>query len=100
MLQDITYREKCPPGSVRDCQDREGLVSAESQKDHRADRSEFHEIQELFNVIKSSVDKVILPPQLKLYYSRSVIKREDQPVFNVVSKCGRYIKNVGWLFWA
>lgn len=98
VLQHITSREKSPPSSVRatcnprDCQDREGLVSPESQKDHTADRSKFNGIQEKFNVIKSSVDKVILPPQLKLHDSRSGIKREDQPILNVVSKCGRYIE--------
>ena len=56
------------------------------------DNSVFGEIQEKFNVIKSSVDKVILPTHLKLHDSRSGIKREDQPVLNVVGKCGRYIE--------
>ena len=56
------------------------------------DNSVFGEIQEKFNVIKPSVDKVILPTHLKLHDSRSGIKREDQPVLNVVGKCGRYIE--------
>lgn len=57
-----------------------------------ADDSEFSEIQEKLNVVKSSLDKVILPSKFKLHDSRSVIKKEDQPVLKVVSKCGRYIE--------
>ena len=43
-------------------------------------------------MIKSSVEKVVLPTHLKLHDSRSGIKRIDQPVLNVVGKCGRYIE--------
>ena len=56
------------------------------------DNSVFGEIQEKINVIKSSVDKVILPTHLKLHDFISGIKREDQPVLNVVGKYGRYIE--------
>ena len=52
----------------------------------------FKNIQQDFNSLKSSVKKVILPSHLKLHDSRSGIKREDQPVLTVLSKCGRYIE--------
>lgn len=48
------------------------------------------QIQEQFNGIRASVDKVILPPYLKLHDSRSGVKRDDQQALNVISKCGRY----------
>ena len=51
----------------------------------------FKTIQQDFNSLKSSVEKVILPSHLKLHHSRSGIKREDQPVLTVLSKCRRYI---------
>ena len=59
-----------------------------------AGQSGSSEIQERFNAIKSSVDKVILPSALKLHDSRTGIKREDQQTLNVLSKCGRYVKTV------
>ena len=52
----------------------------------------FKNIQQDFNSLKSSVEKVILPSHLKLQDSRSGIKREDQPVLTVLSKCVRYIE--------
>ena len=52
----------------------------------------FKNIQQEFNSVKSSVEKIILPSHLKLHDSRSGIKREDQPVLTVLSKCGRYIE--------
>ena len=57
-----------------------------------ANGSEADELQEQFNSIKSSLDKVILPPSYKLHDSRSGVKREDQPALNIVSKCGRYVE--------
>ena len=56
------------------------------------DVDEFYEIQEQYNSLKNSVEKVILPPKFKLHDSRTGVKREDQPVLTVVSKCGRYIE--------
>ncbi|MEW8544183.1 MAG: hypothetical protein AB2693_11675 [Candidatus Thiodiazotropha sp.] len=100
VLQQFDTRQKSPPSDLRadfnprDCLDQGGPVSAGSLKDTTTDLTEFKDIQEKFNVIKSSVDKVILPSQLKLHDSRAGIKREDQPVLNVVSKCGRYIETV------
>ena len=44
-----------------------------------AEIDELSEVQERFNVIKSSVDKVLLPNHLKLHDNRIGIKREDQP---------------------
>ena len=52
------------------------------------------DLQDRFNVIKSSVDKIILPTNLKLHESRSGIKREDQTTLYVITKCGRYIETV------
>lgn len=51
-------------------------------------------IQEQFNSIKSSVEKVVLPPSLKLADSRSGVRKEDQQTLNVVSKSARYIETV------
>ena len=56
------------------------------------------EIQESFNAIKSTVDKVTLPPHMKLHDSRAGIKREDQPLLNVLSKSGRYVETILKLF--
>ena len=91
--------EKSPPGSLRanesanlnDCLDPSGPVSPAS-KDNTADDSEFKEIQENFNAIKASLERVILPAKYKLHDSRNGIKREDQPALNIISKCGRYIE--------
>ncbi|KAH3781522.1 hypothetical protein DPMN_159352 [Dreissena polymorpha] len=53
-----------------------------------------YDIQERFNVIKNSVEKVMLPPHMKLHDSRTGIKREDQPVLNILSKSGRYVETM------
>lgn len=55
-------------------------------------RGNLGNVQERFNVIKSTVDKVVLPTALKLHDSRSGIKKDDQPTLNVISKCARYIE--------
>lgn len=97
VLPNINAQEISPPPHVRatlhsrECQDPEGPVSS-APKLSSPDVSGFNDIQEKFNIIKASVEKVILPTQLKLHDSRSGIKREDQPVLNVVGKCGRYIE--------
>ena len=66
----IPHRDFSPPSTLRaninnleDCQAQGGPVSSAS-KDTTTDDSEFSDIQEKFNVIKSSLDKVILPPGL------------------------------------
>jgi hypothetical protein len=59
-----------------------------------AENSAFSDLQEKYNSIRSSFDKVILPTHLKLHDSRTGIKREDQPVLNVLSRCGRYVETV------
>jgi hypothetical protein len=51
-----------------------------------ADGQEFVEIQDHFNCIKASVEKVILPNHLKLHDTRTGVKKEDQQTLNVVSK--------------
>ena len=51
-----------------------------------------NELQERFNSIKNTVDKVILPVGFKLHDARTGIKREDQQTLNVISKCGRYVE--------
>ena len=90
-------RELSPPTSAwantrsSGHQDPEGLVSS-APTFSSADDFEFNEIQEKLNIIKASVEKVILPTQLKLHDSRSGIKREDHPVLTVVGKCGRYVE--------
>ena len=94
----IPHRDFSPPSTLRaninnleDCQAQGGPVSSAS-KDNTTDDSEFSEIQEKFNVIKSSLDKVILPSRFELHDSRTGIKREDQPTLDVVSMCGRYVE--------
>ena len=59
-----------------------------------AESLEFDEVQEKFNAIKNSLDKVILPSSLRLHDSRTGIKRDDQQTLNVISKCGRYVETV------
>ena len=59
-----------------------------------AEAPAFHEVQEQFNAVKQTVDKVILPNQLKLHNSRTGIRKEDQSTLNVISKCGRYVGTV------
>ena len=54
----------------------------------------FSEIQERYQSVKQSVDKVILPPHLKLHDSRSGVKRDDQPTLNVITKCARYVETI------
>jgi len=51
-----------------------------------ADGQEFAEIQDRFNCIKASVEKVILPNHLKLHDTRTGVRKEDQQTLNVVSK--------------
>lgn len=48
------------------------------------------DIQGEFNVIKDSVVKVKLSPDLKLTDTTRGVKRADQPFANVIQKCGRY----------
>ena len=57
-----------------------------------ANGSEADELQEQFNLLKSPLDRVILPPLYKLHDSRSGVKREDQLALNILSKCGRYVE--------
>lgn len=59
-----------------------------------AESPELDEIQEKFNAIKNSLDKVILPSSFRLHDSRTGIKREDQQTLNVISKCGRYVETL------
>ncbi len=49
-------------------------------------------IQEQFDCVKQTVDRVLLPPHLKLHESRTGIRRENQKTLNVISKCGRYVE--------
>ena len=56
-----------------------------------ANGPEADELQEQFNSIKSSLNKVILPLSYT-HDSRSGVKREDQPALNILSKCGRYVE--------
>ena len=59
-------------------------VTADSPEDS------FCEIQKDFASLKASLDKVILSLLLKVHDSRSGIKKEDQPVLNVFTKCSRF----------
>ena len=55
-------------------------------------------IQEEFQTIKDSLQKVKLPADQKLNDSRVGINRAEQPLYNVVSKCGRYIETaIKWV---
>ena len=51
-----------------------------------------NELQERFNSIKNTVDKVILPIGFKLHDARTGIKRANQQTLNVISKCGQYVE--------
>ena len=68
-----------------------GSVGSNPNREN-SDVDVFKDIQQEFNTLKSSVEKVVLPSGLKLHDSRSGVKREDQPVLTVLSKCGRYIE--------
>ena len=59
----------CANSHSMECPDPEGPVSPGALFSP-TDNSVFSEIQEKFNVIKSSVDKVKLPTHLKLHDSR------------------------------
>lgn len=48
------------------------------------------DIQGDFAALKDSLARVKLPKELRLNESRQGIKRSDQPVLNVVTKCSRY----------
>ena len=65
-----------------------GSVGSNPFKKEDSDVDVFKNIKQDFNSLKLSVKKVILPSHLKLHDSESGIKREDQPVLTVLSKCG------------
>ena len=50
------------------------------------------DIEGEFMTVKDSVQKICLPPDLKLNESRQGIKREDQPTLNLITKSARYIE--------
>jgi hypothetical protein len=55
-------------------------------------------VQEEFQSIKDSLQKVKLPSDQKLNDSRIGINRADQPLYNVVAKCARYIETaIKWV---
>lgn len=60
--------------------------------DHSPEVSDFTSVdaQEDFQSIKDSLQKVKLPPELKLNESKQGIKREDQQTLNVLSRTARY----------
>ena len=97
MQSQIAHCDLSPPITLRannNLEDARPKVgpSVMHPKKTTTENSEFSEIQEKFNVIKSSLDKVILSPRFKLHASRTGVKREDQRTLNVVSKCGRYVE--------
>lgn len=49
-------------------------------------------LQEEFNAIKDTLGSVKLPADQKLCESRAGINRSEQPVLNIISKCGRYVE--------
>ena len=61
-----------------------GSVGSNPNREN-SDVDVFKDIQQEFNTLKSSVEKVVLPSGLKLHDSRSA-------VLTVLSKCGRYIE--------
>ena len=48
------------------------------------------DLQGEFSALKDSLQRIQLPGELKLNDSRQGIRRSDQQVLNVISKCGRY----------
>ena len=50
------------------------------------------DIEGEFMTVKNSVQKIRLPPDLKLNESRQGIKREDQPILNLITKSARYME--------
>ena len=50
------------------------------------------DIEGEFMTVKESVQKICLPPDLKLNESRQGIKREDQRILNLITKSARYIE--------
>jgi hypothetical protein len=48
------------------------------------------DLQAEFQSLKDSLSKVKIPAELRLNDSRQGIKRSDQPLLNVIVKCGRY----------
>ena len=50
------------------------------------------DIEGEFMTVKDSAQKIRLPPDLKLNESRQGIKREDQPILNLITKSARYIE--------
>lgn len=51
---------------------------------------ESSDIQGEFQCLRDSLTRIKLPSELKLNDSRQGIRRTDQPLLNVVAKCGRY----------
>ena len=60
--------------------------------DHSPDAEELTSVdcQEDFNTIKDCVQKIKLPPDLKLNESKQGIRRDDQQVLSVISRSARY----------
>ena len=48
------------------------------------------DIQGEYQYIRDDLARVQLPAELRLNDSRQGIRRADQPVYNVIAKCGRY----------
>ena len=51
------------------------------------------DIEGEFMTVKDSVQKIRLPPDLKLNETRQGIKREDQLILNLITKSARYIES-------
>lgn len=49
-----------------------------------------HDTQGDFQALKDSLARIKLPPELRLNESRQGIKKADQPVLNVLTRCSRY----------
>ena len=50
------------------------------------------DLQSSFQTVKDSLQRIRLPSDQRLQDSRAGIKRADQPLYNVVAKCGRYVE--------
>lgn len=70
-----------PPPSGHEAASNPPLQGATSQQP---------DLQAEFQTLKDSLNKVKIPAELKLNDSRQGIKRSDQPLLNVITKCGRY----------
>ena len=56
------------------------------------------DLQGQFTSLRDSLTRVVLPADLKLNESRTGVRRDDQPLYNVISKSAKYVETAfKWL---